>query len=291
MSGEYSYDASVKSGISDELINTYLMRPIAGLLVRALYKTRVTPNQVTFGAALFGFAAAVLYASGTPLRTAAAGLFLSAKDMLDSADGQLARAKGMFSRAGRFLDSIGDIAVNFSVCAANAAAAISGGAGAWAGAAWGAAFLCISLRVSYHVFYQTSFLHLRSAYSGNRTSEEIRTEDMEGDARALLLQRMFLVLYGWQDALMTALDRWCRRGLPAGTETDHLWYGDVRGVRLSGFLGLGTELFLLMLCSVTGTLGLYLVLNLGVMNAFWAACVGYRRRILRARLARAQQRG
>ena len=46
----YSYDLSVKSDISDELINVYVMRPAAGLLVRALYRTSITPNQVTLAA-------------------------------------------------------------------------------------------------------------------------------------------------------------------------------------------------------------------------------------------------
>jgi len=281
----YSYGNSVKSGVSDEPINTYLMRPLAGLLVRVIFRTPVTPNQVTVAAAASGFVAAALYASGDPVRTAAAGLFLSAKDLLDSADGQLARAKGLFSRAGRFLDSIGDIAVNFSVCAANAAAALAGGAGAWTAAAWGGAFLGMTLRVSYHVFYQTSFLHLRNTYAGNRTSEEVRPEDLAEERRVLYLQRLFLFLYGWQDNLMAALDRWSRRGLPADAGTDTRWYGDERGVRLSGFLGLGTELFLLMLCSVTGATGLYLLLNLVGMNLFWAVCVWYRRGVLRGRIA------
>ena len=285
----YSYRGSVKSSVSDELINTYVMRPLAGVLVRVLYRTPVTPNQVTVAAAVSGFAAAALYASGDPMQTVAAGVFISIKDLLDSADGQLARAKGLFSRAGRFLDSIGDIAVNFSVCAANAAAALNGGAGAWTLLAWGGAFLGITLRVSYHVFYQTSFLHLRDTYAGNRTSEELRPEDLAGDRQALALQRVFLILYGWQDRMMAALDRWCRRGLPA--EADSRWYGDAAAVRLSGFLGIGTELFLLMLCSVAGATGAYLLLNLGGMNLFWGVCVWYRRRVVRARIARTGVRG
>lgn len=286
MSEEYSYDRSVKSDVSDELINTAVMRPIAGVLVRLLYRTPVTPNQVTIAAAVSGFVAAALYAAGGPGRTAAAGLMLSVKDLLDSADGQLARAKGLFSRAGRFLDSIGDILVNFAVCAANAAAAVDAGGGFWTAAAWGGAFLGMTLRVSYHVFYQTSYLHLRSTYTGNRTSEELRPEDLAEEKATVLLQRVFLILYGWQDALMASVDGWCRRGLAADAATDARWYGDRRGVRLSGFLGLGTELFLLMLCSVAGATGIYLALNIAGMNLYWGVCVWYRRTALRARIAR-----
>ena len=48
-------------------------------------------------------------------------------------------------------------------------------------------------------------------------------------------------------------------------------------VRISGFLGLGTELFLLMACSVAGDLTAYWWINLVAMNGLWLVCVGYRR--------------
>ncbi|MEW6509514.1 MAG: CDP-alcohol phosphatidyltransferase family protein [Bacteroidota bacterium] len=282
--GNYVYTASVKGSVSDELVNTYLMRPAAGVLVGFLYRTPVTPNQVTVAAMIAGLVAAILYAQGSPLWTAVAGILISCKDLLDSADGQLARAKGAFSRAGRFLDSLGDITVNFAACAAIAWAFLQGGAGFWVVPAWGAAFLFVSLRVSYHVYYQTSFLHLNNAYTGNRTSEELRGEDLSAGRGTLALQRVFLVLYGWQDRLVARLDNWSREGIGGGTETGRRWYGDVTGVRWSGFIGLGTELLLLTLCSVINHLNLYLYLNLIGMNAVWASCIAYRRVVLRRRL-------
>jgi phosphatidylglycerophosphate synthase len=272
----YSYGASVKSDASDELINTYVLRPAAGLLVRLLYRTSVTPNQVTLAAAASGLVAAALYLQGTTFLTPLAGLFLTLKDLLDSADGQLARAKGMFSWAGRFLDSLGDFAVNLAVFAAIAAVPARSGEGAGTYLLPLAAFLGISLRVSYHVFYQTSFLHLRNAYTGNRTSEEIRAEDAGEDRVTAALHRTFLVLYGWQDALIARLDRACRRRGGRPPVTDERWYGDVTGVRLSGFLGLGTELFMLTACSVANRLDVYFFVNIVGMNSVLLGCVLYR---------------
>ena len=280
----YSYRRSVKSDASDELINTYLLRPAAGLIVRLLYRTRVTPNQVTAAATAAGLAAACLYFRGTPGLTLAAGLCITLKDLLDSADGQLARAKGMFSRAGRFLDSIGDFAVNLAVFAAIAAAMMMHGAGGEAPLLCLLAFLGISLRVSYHVFYQASFLHLRRAYTGNRTSEELREEDRGEDRRTAALHRTFLLLYGWQDRLVARLDAFCRGTSPLAPAQAGAWYGDVTGVRLSGFLGLGTELFLLTACSAANALDAYLVINIAGMNLLWACAVVYRRVVLRDRV-------
>jgi len=282
----YSYRSTVKSDVSDELINTVLLRPAAGVLVRMLYPTAVTPNQVTIASTIAGIVAAALYLRGTASWTAAAGFLITLKDLLDSADGQLARAKQMYSRTGRFLDSLGDFIVNIVVFAAIAFVLFrAGGNPAWfiMGAL---GFLGITLRVSYHVFYQTSFLHLQRTYAVNRTTEEIREEDRLGDRTALTLQRIFLLFYGWQDVLILRLDGWCRTAI-AGTEAnDRRWYSDTTGLRLSGFLGIGTELFLLMLFSLTDRLEWYLFVNVAGLNGLWAVCILYRRFVLAPALQR-----
>ncbi len=277
----YSYNHSVKSNVSDEVINVYAIRPLAGMLVRILYITPVTPNQITIAATVAGFAAAALFFTNTPTATILAGACLLLKDVLDSADGQLARAKDMASRTGRFLDSIGDFIVNLLVFAALgfAITRTSGNPGYLLLALLG--FVGITLRVSYHVFYQTSFLHLQQRYNINRITEEIRGEDLQND-RSLLLQRIFQMLYGWQDRLMVRLDSWCRKASLTPL-TDGDWFGDKLGLRLSGFLGMGTELFLLTLCSVTNQTRLYLICNLVVMNCVLFACILYRRGILSMR--------
>ncbi len=284
--GRYSYRASLKSDVSDELINTYVLRPAAGLIVRVLYPTSVTPNQVTLLSVLFGLLAAALYLTDGSVATAAAGLCITAKDLLDSADGQLARAKGEGSRAGRFLDSIGDILVNAAVFGAIGVVLSVRGANPLYALPALAGFLGISLRVSYHVFYQTAYLHLEEAYATNRLTEEIREEDLRGDPRALLLQRVFRILYGWQDTLMVRLDRWSFGSVPLTTEQSRFWYGDSTALRLSGFLGMGTELFLLTLCSCAGVLEFYLWLNVLAMNFLWGVTVWYRRAVLRSRVVR-----
>ena len=284
MADAYRYSLSVKSDRSDELVNTYVLRPIAGLLVRALYRTPVTPNQVTVAAIIAGLVAAILYARGTATAVVAAGLFITLKDLLDSADGQLARAKQLYSRRGRFLDSIGDFAVDAAVFAAIG----------WTLERWNVlpvpwvfallAFAGITLRVSYHVFYQASFLHLGGAYEKNRIIEEITEADLRGDRVALGLQRIFVVIYGWQDRLMLRIDAWCSGG-NSGEAFRHSWYGDATALRLSGFLGFGTELLLLTVCSVLNELRLYVILNLVLMNGIFVCSILYRRFVLRRRIS------
>ena len=272
----YEYKKTVKSSLSDELINTCLLRPLAGLVVWALYRTPVTPNQVTIASTIVGLVAAALYLKNEAFYTAVAGLCVTLKDVLDSADGQLARAKQQYSRTGRFLDSLGDFVVDVAVFGAIGWVLFSS-SGDWRMIVLGLLGLIgITLRVSYHVFYQTSFLHLEEKYQVNRVTEDVTINDLAGDPVALRLQKAFQFIYGGQDRLMLRVDTWCRRG-----RTDHdflsRWYSDPKGLRLSGLVGIGTELFLLMVCSVLNELSLYLILNVFFMSGIALLSVFYRR--------------
>jgi len=283
MPEQYHYRASIKSSLSDELINTYALRPIAGLLVRVLFHTPVTPNQVTLAAVAAGISAAFFYAQGTPNSIIIGGLLVTFKDLLDSADGQLARAKSMYSRAGRFLDSIGDVFVSSLVFSA-IGWMFYRTTGSWLLPILSAAgFAGITLRVSYHVFYQASYLHLEGKYEKNRIVEEMTQEDRQGDTATLRLQRTFVAIYGWQDRLMLRIDEWCRRGR-IDEDFRQRWYSDALGMRLSGLLGFGTELLLLTICSVLNRLELYLYLNACLMNALLVLSICYRRGILTRRI-------
>lgn len=286
MSDSYSYKASVKSDLSDELINTYLLRPVAGVLVRFLYSTPVTPNQVTLASIAAGFAAALVYGLGGPSAIVTAGLLVTLKDLLDSADGQLARAKNQFSRKGRFLDSVGDFLVDLALFTAIGSLLFRESGDPMMAVLAFLGFAGLTLRVSYHVFYQVSYLHLEGKYRENRIIEVITEEDRGGDSLTLLLHRIFVVIYGWQDRLMARIDRWCRKNRTDESFRQR-WYSDEPALRISGFLGFGTELFFLMVFSVFDALGLYLLFNVIVMNGILISCIGYRRWVLMRKIMRA----
>jgi phosphatidylglycerophosphate synthase len=269
---------------ADELINIFLLRPVAAALVWLIYPTNITPNHVTVAAICVGMASAWMYAAGTPAAVMAAGILIVLKDIIDDADGQLARAKQQYSRRGRFLDSIGDFVVDVAVFAGIAAGLCASRPVLSSVVLSVLAFWGITLRVSYHVFYQVSFLHLEGKYELNRIVEEVTDADRKGDRVALVLQRVFNVLYGWQDRLMLAIDTWCRGGR-VDARLLPTWYGDGFGLRLSGLLGFGTELMLLGACSWFGRLETYLILNCVVMNAVWLASIAYRRYFLSRNLA------
>ena len=268
---------------SDEIINIYLLRPVAAALVWLIEPTGMTPNQVTVSAIFVGIAAGIVYALNTPLAIAAAGLLVTAKDILDDADGQLARAKGQYSRRGRFLDSIGDFLVDAVIFTGITLSVLQSHPGAVTVLLGILSFAGITLRVSYHVYYQVSFLHLEDRYRINRVTEEITEEDRRGDPVALRLQTLFHLLYGWQDTLMSRIDRWCLGRNPAG-ELLPVWYSDRFALRLSGLMGFGTELAIMTICSVLDELRVYLLLNVFLMNGVLLASILYRKFFLAGNL-------
>jgi phosphatidylglycerophosphate synthase len=264
---------------ADEVINIYLLRPIAALIVWLMYPTSITPNHVTLFAIILGFASAFAYFIGTPTAFVVAGVLIIAKDVFDDADGQLARAKHLYSRRGRFFDSIGDFAVDMAVFAAITYTVFQSQPQFEIIVLGVLSLLGITLRVSYHVFYQVSFLHLEERYKLNRITEEITEEDRAGDPVALRLQQVFVLIYGWQDKMMYRLDTWCK-GNRFNQELDPAWYSDRFALRLSGFMGFGTELAILGICSMINQLHMYLVINVFLLNTIWLANILYRKLVL-----------
>lgn len=278
---KYRYEESLKSPLSDELVNTCLLRPVAGQITRILYPTRITPNGVTAASLLAGLAAAALYATGYSLPLA--GLLVTLKDLLDSADGQLARARGESSRKGRFLDSVGDILVDLLVFGAIGWYLVRATGSLWMMLLAAAGLSGMTLRVSYHVYCHSAYLHLEDRYSLNRLREEFTAGDASEDAVTCLLHKLYLFFYGWQDRLMESIDGWCA-GKELSQREKSEWYGDTIALRFSGLIGFGTEFLLLTLCSLFGKLELYIYLNLFVMNGIAAAAILYRRFVLRNRI-------
>jgi phosphatidylglycerophosphate synthase len=89
--------------------NLYVCRPLAAVVVWALERTRVTPDQITLVALLVALGgAALLVAWPGYVGLVVAVLVLEAAYVLDCADGMLARLRGVASPAGALLDFLMD---------------------------------------------------------------------------------------------------------------------------------------------------------------------------------------
>ncbi len=93
----------------DQLFNVYVMRPVAAVLVAAVARTGVTPNQVTLvNLAVFVAGAATLVGFPSWWGGIVSVAVIELSYCLDCADGMLARYKHLASKAGHLFDFFTD---------------------------------------------------------------------------------------------------------------------------------------------------------------------------------------
>jgi phosphatidylglycerophosphate synthase len=96
-------------------VENWINRPLASVLVRLLFSTPVTPNQLTVIAFIVAMGGAALFAQGTAASAMWAAVLCEVALIFDCADGMLARARNANSRFGSFLDLFLDRISDFCV--------------------------------------------------------------------------------------------------------------------------------------------------------------------------------
>lgn len=150
---------------TDGIISRAINRKISLRITRALLSTRLTPNQVTWIAALFGFLAIAVVAWGGVPWLVTGALLLQAQSILDGCDGEISRLKYIRSRLGEWLDQVLDDVVNLGYF-------LAAGWAVWQDGSAAAAWLTV-IGGSLHVVYQVSLyaaLVTRGGGSGSVTS-------------------------------------------------------------------------------------------------------------------------
>jgi hypothetical protein len=105
------FKSVLKSREVEDPINLWFNRPMAYAFVALVYRTPLTPNQVTLLSIVVGAIAAACFWQGGESAMLWGGILLWASAILDGADGILARAKQQFSPLGRALDGSADLVV------------------------------------------------------------------------------------------------------------------------------------------------------------------------------------
>jgi phosphatidylglycerophosphate synthase len=247
-------------------------RPIARRLTRALVNTPITPVQITITYTVVGLIAALLFAAGGYLNGVVAGILLIVKSTLDAVDGSLARARQRPSRVGRFLDSLCDYFINAAVFFG---IALNGGAitiekvilavlalesATWQGTAFN----------YYYVYY-------RRLTGGDTTSQlnETEAENYPWDNPQVLqaLLNIYLIVYGWQDALLARLDR------AITTDRASPIYRNKHLLTAITVMGTGFQLLLIAICTGLDRAPWVLGLFIGPLNIYWVIIMLVRYRI------------
>lgn len=110
-----AYRASLKPREVEEPIDYWLHRPLGYVVARLSEPTPLTPNLITVGSILLGWAAAACLLTDFPHHYLAGGALILASTVFDCADGQLARMRKTSSVWGRMLDGSADTLVLLAI--------------------------------------------------------------------------------------------------------------------------------------------------------------------------------
>ncbi len=253
-------------------------------VVRLLYPTSVTPNQITVLSLLLGLGSAGFYVSGGAESLVWGAIFLYGKVFLDNVDGNLARVRGTTSRFGRFLDSLADFAVTVLVYIAVTATLVraTGLQEYWILGAFG--LLACFMQSTFFVFYLVNYTSRVGSYDKNRVDESVTDADrsnLQGgqtDPWDLRLQTLFAWAYGWQDRAVEQLDTLCRRlaRVPDTAEALRLWYSDRKFLSAISPLCLCTNNVLLVIFSLLDQLELFLILSISFVNLYGLSLLAWK---------------
>jgi len=180
----FEFERAMKNVSSYPFIHRFLpfdrlvVRPPASLIVKAVYKSSVTPNQLTGTSFVFALVAGLVYLGGTHAFFAVAGGLALVSTIFDAADGMLARAKAMTSRYGAYLDLFLDRIADFAVMA-GASYGCFRHTGDWRYLAFG--LLTIGL-----YFLQLSLYYINNLYTRSEKSGE------GAEAKSLAVSLIFL---------------------------------------------------------------------------------------------------
>lgn len=111
MSWFTEYKKSLKMSEVEEFVDLIIYRPLAFLLIKLIYNTRITPDQLTLAAIVMGLIGGLFYSFGLQPSSNIGAVFFILFIILDCSDGQLARLKKNGSSMGRLLDGIADYIV------------------------------------------------------------------------------------------------------------------------------------------------------------------------------------
>ena len=259
---ESDYKRSLKFPPSEEILDLLFYRPVAFVVVKAIARFPITPNQITLASLAAGLAAAVEFASGSRPGLIWGALLYALANVLDCADGQLARLQKSGTLLGRVVDGAADYLSGIAIFIGLGIGLASSGAAAWL-------LIAISgvssgLQAMFFDRYQSEFISSAAGEPDFADREITRFQIELGRMRHAgrdLVRPLLLQLYiGYLEAQQRfrGRDRVDRK-TSGGQSPDRALM-----IRLWSVLGPTTNRSLLIVCAFAGRIDIYL----------WAIAIG-----------------
>ena len=284
---QFQYEKTLKTNPENDFLNLQSFL-FAGSkqITKIFYHTGITPHQVILISMIFGVTASYLFIQNNRMLVIIGALLLFYKNVLDKVDGSLARAKGLDSRRGRFYDSISDFIVTLTTFSAIGHMLYFEYDDSLFIYLSIAAMIFSMLQCSYFIYYQVAFIKSTGKNTINRLVETVTEEDLKTqDGWTVFLQRIFMLIYGWQDKLFKWLDKILlnrlmsnvtrkskQRQMPNAAEA---WYQNKPFLTMASALSIGTHIFLICISAVFDAFEYYIFVNLICMNLLLILSVLY----------------
>jgi phosphatidylglycerophosphate synthase len=269
------FKKSLKLVEVEEIFDLLIFRPLGYLLVKAIYRTRITPNQITLYSISVGVAAGVCFGIGRPGVIEAGVALTLASVILDCADGQLARLKKNGTRLGRLLDGLVDYITEASVFIGVAVGLRPAG---WIDSRWWVLMAAAVASIIFHAmlldYYRNRFLNVVNGFPAYET-EDYHSFKIERDGLRASgkhpIRRHFIVFYLFYMEL--------QRRLTMRRQTTHtlrqVHPGEFRranGVvmRFWTLLGTSSEIVLLSVCILFRRLDIFFWMVIVILNLLTA---------------------
>ena len=198
-----------------------------------------------------------------------ASVFLMLKNIFDAVDGQLARMTNKTTRMGRFLDSISDFVVNFFIFLSMFVLLVQQDKLVSQSLFVSiVALIGLTFRVSYFVYYQVRYLHILNSYKLNKQIESLNQIDYKQDHRLYFVQKIYILIYGWQDNIIHSFDSYLKEKYKLHSVEENEYYSNASLLRFGSFLGLGTETTILAIFLYASRIEEYLIANIIILNLY-----------------------
>lgn len=281
MSLSAEFKRSLKTVDSEEILDLVIFRPISFLLVKLIYPTNITPNQISIVALIFGILTGILYAFATPefFIFASASFFIC--NTLDCMDGQLARLKKNGTKIGRVIDGFIDYITSISVFI---------GIGIAMTIITGEAFYSWTLTIGAGIskaLQNMFFDHYRNMYleyvyqKSSSLDEEIeeyshekeRLKNVSGHHIEKLLISLYLAYSNFQ--------RNSTNHIQLDVTPDEYKSENRLLIRLWSWIGSTTHMVVLIIFSILNRIDLYLIVSLTLGNLIFLVLLIWQKRVIK----------
>jgi phosphatidylglycerophosphate synthase len=283
-----AFETVLKSRDVEDPVNLWVHRPLAYGFVALVYRSPITPNQVTLVSMLVGLASAACLIAGSPSAMVWAGALLWASAILDGADGILARAQQRFSVLGRALDGTADMVVGLSTVLAGLYHIWIQQHDATLFVVAPIAIVSAVLHIHLYDFYKESYMQMTNPQWNGEPERIDEVEERLRRARAeragfaaVLASKLYVDLIRGQTAVVAMTNPWAskeRLRFAVNEQTVASYRRHNKGpVKLWALISLAPHSYVMAICCMFDRLDVYLWLRLALGNALFAIVLLWQR--------------